>query len=121
VATFNNNEAELENLKQSLRRCSPETVEAAIEYRKSNNPQFVAAIVTGIIERFLEPDLKPLMRKGDDSLRLFDDLGVDSLTMMEIVILVEEIIGISVENEELRNLRSIADIKQFIQSKLTIA
>lgn len=74
-------------------------------------------IVTGIIERFLEPDLKPLMQKGDDTLTLFDDLGVDSLTMMEIVILVEETIGISVENEELRELRTIGDVKNFITAK----
>lgn len=121
VATSNLSQTEIEAIKESLRRCTPETVEAAIDYRASKNASLVPTIVTGIIERFLEPDLKPLMKKGDDSLTLFDDLGVDSLTMMEIVILVEETIGISVENEELRELRSIGDVKTFIASKLTDA
>lgn len=118
MATSNLSTAEIEAIEESLRRCTPETIEAAIAYRSTKDSELVPAIVTGIIERFLEPDLKPLMKKGDDSLALFDDLGVDSLTMMEIVILVEETIGISVENEELRELRTIADVKTFIGTKL---
>ena len=121
MATINLSTAEIEAIKDSLRRCTPETIEAAIEYRSSKNSEVVPTIVTGIIERFLEPELKPMMQKGDDSLALFDDLGVDSLTMMEIVILVEETIGISVENEELRELRTIADVKNFIGTKLGAA
>jgi len=117
VTTSNLSSTEIEAIKESLRRCSPVTVEAAIAYRSSKDSSLVPTIVTGIIERFLEPDLKPLMQKGDDTLTLFDDLGVDSLTMMEIVILVEETIGISVENEELRELRTIGDVKNFITAK----
>ena len=119
MSTPNIPQADIDALKESLRRCSNETIEAAIGYRATKDASLVPVIVTGIIERFLEPDLKPLMSKGDDSLLLFDDLGVDSLTMMEIVILVEETIEISIENEELRELRSIGDIKQFIHSKLS--
>lgn len=87
-------------------------------YRTSKDASQVPGVVTGIIERFLEPDLKPMMSSGDDSLLLFDDLGIDSLTMMEIVILVEETLDISIENEELRGLQSIGDIKQFIHGKI---
>lgn len=118
MSTSNISQAEIDALKESLKRCSAETIEAAINYRSSKDASLVPVIVTGIIERFLEPDLKPLMSSGDDSLLLFDDLGVDSLTMMEIVILVEETIEISIENEELRGLQSIADIKRFIGTKL---
>jgi acyl carrier protein len=118
MATTNLTEAEIEALKESLRRCSPEAVEAAIAFRQTQDANLVPTVVTGIIERFLEPDLKPLMHKGDDSLELFADLGVDSLTMMEIVIMVEETLGISVENEELRSLKTIGEVKQFIRTKL---
>jgi acyl carrier protein len=121
VAQSNFTEADRETLKDSLRRCSPETIEAAIKYRETGDGSLVSAIVAGIIERFLEPDVKPLMQSGDDSLQLFDDLGVDSLTMMEIVILVEETLNISVENEELRELRSIKDINEFIKDKLGVS
>jgi acyl carrier protein len=118
VPTPNITQAEIDTLKESLRRCSSETIDAAIIYRTSKDVALVPVIVTGIIERFLEPDIKPMISSGDDSLLLFDDLGVDSLTMMEIVILVEETLDISIENEELRGLQSISDIKKFITSKL---
>lgn len=119
VANTNISKAEIDALKESLKRCSEETIEAAIEYRGTKGADLVPTIVTGIIERFLEPDMRPQMSSGDDSLELFNDLGVDSLTMMEIVILVEEVVGVSIENEELRDLKSIADVKAFIRTKLS--
>lgn len=118
MSTPNITQAEIDTLKDSLRRCSSETIDAAIAYHTSKDVSLVPDIVTGIIERFLEPDIKPLIKTGGDTLQLFDDLGVDSLTMMEIVIMVEETLEISIENEELRNLSSIGDIKGFIHNKL---
>ena len=38
--------------------------------------------------------------------------------MMEIVILVEEVLQMSINNEELRHLRTIGDVKQFIDCKV---
>ncbi len=74
-------------------------------------------IVTGIIERFLEPENKTLLHKDDDSVRLFEDLGIDSLTMMEIVIMVEETLKVSFDNNELRELRTLGDVKTYIDSE----
>lgn len=106
-------------LKESLKRCPEGTFEAAVEYRETSNPTLVPTIVSGIIERFLEPEAKPLLHSGKEDIRLFEDLGIDSLTMMEIVILVEETLNISFENSELRELRTLEDIKAYMDSKAT--
>ena len=66
----------------------------------------------------MEPDLRAKLKDPDDDLRLIEDLGIDSLTMMEIVILVEEVLQMSINNEELRHLRTIGDVKQFIECKV---
>lgn len=58
------------------------------------------------------------LKDADDDLRLIEDLGIDSLTMMEIVILVEEVLQMSINNDELRNLRTVGDIKTFIDCKI---
>ena len=79
-------------LREALKRCSPSTFEAAIQYRKTGNPEHVPAVVIGVIERFVEPDLRIKLKDADDDLRLIEDLGIDSLTMMEIVILVEDVL-----------------------------
>lgn len=37
---------------------------------------------------------------------------------MEIVILTEDVLPVSINNEELRHLRTLGDVKQFIECKL---
>lgn len=105
-------------LRDSLKRCSPAAIEAAVGYRKTKDVALVPAVVIGVIERFVEADIRPKLRQGDDDLRLVEDLGVDSLTMMEIVILVEDVLQMQINNEELRNLRTVGDVKTFIDCKV---
>ncbi len=105
-------------LREALKRCSPSTFEAAVQYRKTGNPEHVPAVVIGVIERFVEPDLRMKLKDADDDLRLIEDLGIDSLTMMEIVILVEDVLQMTINNDELRNLRTVGDVKTFIDCKI---
>jgi len=105
-------------LREALKRCSPSTFEAAVQFRKTTNPEHVPAVVIGVIERFVEPDLRVKLKDADDDLRLIEDLGIDSLTMMEIVILVEDVLQMTINNDELRNLRTVGDVKTFIDCKI---
>lgn len=105
------------NLKESLKRCSAATYEAAAQFRRTGNTEHLPAVVLGIIERFVEPDLRAKLKDADDDLRIIEDLGVDSLTMMEIVLLVEEALQMSIHNDELRHLRTVGDVKTFISCK----
>jgi acyl carrier protein len=105
-------------LREALKRCSPSTFEAAVQFRKTGNAEHVPAVVIGVIERFVEPDLRMKLKDADDDLRLIEDLGIDSLTMMEIVILVEDVLQMSINNDELRNLRTVGDVKTFIDCKI---
>ncbi len=105
-------------LRESLRRCSEATVNAAIAFRQTGATEHLPVIILGVVERFVDPDLRPKLADGNsDGLRMIDDLGIDSLTMMEIVMLVEEVVGMSISNDELRNLRTLGDIKVFIDCK----
>src|SRR6478672_10708953 len=106
------------NLRESLKRCSAATYEAAAQFRKTGNTEHLPAIVLGIIERYVEPDLRAKLKDADDDLRLIEDLGIDSLTMMEIVILVEDVLQMTINNDELRNLRTVGDVKTFIDCKI---
>ena len=105
-------------LREALKRCSPSTFEAAVQFRKTGNADHMPAVVIGVIERFVEPDLRAKLKDADDDLRLIEDLGIDSLTMMEIVILVEDVLQLTISNDELRNLRTVGDVKTFIDCKI---
>ena len=105
-------------LREGLKRCSPSTFEAAVQFRRTGNADHVPAVVIGVIERFVEADLRNKLKDAGDDLRLIEDLGIDSLTMMEIVILVEEVLQMTINNEDLRNLRTVGDVKTFIDCKI---
>ncbi|OIO60805.1 MAG: hypothetical protein AUJ82_02030 [Verrucomicrobia bacterium CG1_02_43_26] len=72
-----------------------------------------------MIERFLEPEMRSKLQVEDcDDLRMIDDLGVDSLIMVEIVMTIEETLKLSIPDEELRGLQSVKDVKDYISQKI---
>lgn len=111
--------SELDDLRETLKRCSPEVFEAAVNFRQTGDTRYLPAVVLGIIERYLEPEVRPRLHKGDcDGLEMVNDLQIDSLTMVEIVIMVEESVKVSIDNDELRGLITLGDVKQFIECKV---
>lgn len=107
-----------DSLREILKRCSPATYEAARKFRATGDTEQIPAIVLGIIERFVESGLRHKLKEPHDGLLLAEDLGLDSLTMMEIVILAEDVLGLSIKNEELRQLRTLGDVRQFMAGKV---
>jgi acyl carrier protein len=105
-------------LRDTLKRCSDKTLEAALAYRETGDVSYVPVVVLGIVERFLDPDVADKLRSGDDSIEFMADLGLDSLTMIEAIMMVEESLGVSIKNEELLDLRSVGDLKSFIKKKI---
>ena len=109
---------EIDHLRDVLKRCPTSTFQAACQFRETGDPRHLPAIVFGIIERFVEPDLRSKLKNPPDSLCLIEDLGLDSLTIMEVVLLVEDVLAISINNDELRQLRRLGEVRQFIEGKL---
>lgn len=105
-------------LREALKRCPVGTYQAAAEFRRTGDVAHLPVVVLGIIERYVSADLKAKLTDADDDLNMREDLGFDSLTMMEIVMSVEEVIQISIENEELRSLGTLGDVKMFIDCKV---
>ena len=112
-------ENDLAALKEGLRRCSPETIEAAIRYREQGDLSAIPKIVYGIIERY-QPATAPIkLSQADENARLMEDIGLDSLTLLEIVLSIEEVLNLRIENEELRGIRTVGDLNKFLHAKLT--
>ncbi len=106
-----------EILRENMKRCSPETVEAAIAFRKTGDVSKINAIVLGILERFADPSMRGKLKDPSDDMVLAQELGLDSLTMMEVVLMVEDSIGISIDTEEAMKLKTFGDIKNYINKK----
>ena len=112
-------ENDLASLKEGLRRCSPETIAAAIRYREHADLSAVPKIVYGIIERY-QPATAPVkLSQASEGARLMEDIGLDSLTLLEIVLSIEEVLNLRIENEELRAIRTVSELNKFLHAKLT--
>lgn len=109
---------QLERLKSILKRCSPETIEAAIRFRKTGDPQAVSVVVYGIIQRYLPSGSTVCVAEAPDEARLIEDLGIDSLTMLEIVMAIEEALDVKIDNEELRQITTLGQVKTFLERKV---
>ena len=106
-----------DDLKDLLKRCPAGTYEAALAFRQDKDVSQIETIVMGVIDRHLEPEQREILANSDDSLRMYEDLGMDSLTMLEVVMLVEQTLQVSIDNEELRDLRTIGDVKAYLSAK----
>ena len=106
-----------EELRELLKRCPAGTFEAALAFRSEKDVSQIEKIVLGIIDRHLEPEQREILAKSDDSLRMYEDLGMDSLTMLEIVMMIEQTLKVSIDNEELRDLRTLGDVKAYLDAK----
>jgi acyl carrier protein len=107
-----------EQVNEAMRRCAPEAIDAAIKFQTNKDPALVPTIVLGIIERYVEPQMRAKVRQANDDTRLYDDLGIDSLMMVEIVMTIEETLSVTAPDEELRTLRTIGDVKNYLDAKL---
>ena len=67
-----------------------------------------------IISELIEVDVSTI---GDTAL-IIDDLGPDSIAVMEIVMELEEEYGVEVQTEDVLNLKTVADIVAYIESKV---
>lgn len=103
------------HLRNALRHCAPSTYEAARQFRLNARPGDLYMLVHGVIERYVEPGLRHRMRDAHGDLRLAEDLGLDSLTRMQVVFRLEEVLLISIHDEELRQFHTLGEVRQLIE------
>ena len=112
-------ENDVADLKEGLRRCSPETIEAAIRYRETGDVNAIPTIVFGILDRYQPATAAVKLSAANEDTRLIEDIGLDSLTLLEIVLSIEEVLKLRIENEELREIRTLGQLNKFLHAKIT--
>ncbi|HYS39641.1 MAG TPA: acyl carrier protein [Pseudonocardiaceae bacterium] len=72
-------------------------------------------VIETALRDMLEHDIPDL---GEDT-RLFDDLGLESASVLELLMIVEDVAGISVDAQELSldDLRSIRSFADYVEAK----
>ena len=67
-----------------------------------------------VVKRILSEKIDVSSLKEDDNLT---ELGLDSLDLVEIMIQIEEELGMEFTSEEIANLKTLKDVKVLIESK----
>lgn len=102
-----------------LNRCSSKAREAACRYHENREPQEVKTIVSEVISHYVAEEQLPSMKQRSPQVRLREDLGLDSLSMIEICMTLEEVFGITLTESELRSLHTVGDVNRFTTMRLS--
>jgi 3-hydroxyacyl-[acyl-carrier-protein] dehydratase len=100
-----------------LKHLSSPAVEAAHVFRQTGHARYLPAVVRGILERYVDPKLQSRLRTAHDNPRLAQDLGLDSLSLMEIALAAEDATGLRIEHDELRHLATVRDLERALARK----
>lgn len=73
--------------------------------------------MTDKIKKMVAEQLGISVSKIEDDSRLIEDLGADSLDMVEMLMKLEEEMGVSVSDEESLKIKTIKDIETIVNSK----
>ena len=107
---------EIDQIRRSFRRCREGTSDAIIELKRTGNTELIPTIVRGIVWRYVHKDRQPVVDQATPETALAS-LGIDSLTMMEIVLDVQDALDLVIEDADLRHMRTIGDVIGFLQQR----
>jgi acyl carrier protein len=94
----------------------PESVtEDYLRYAQSGDANTLDRVVLGVVHFYqATPSLTPLIDLPTTT-RLREDLGCDSLTMVEVAFLAESLLGVKLPDEELERLLTLGDLRDFFR------
>lgn len=70
------------------------------------------------IKTFLVEDLEIDEEKIVPEAKLHDDLGIDSLDLVDIVVLVDRAFGFKIDGKEMQNVQTVQQFGDYIESKV---
>ena len=71
-----------------------------------------------IVNAFLVDELEIDEAKIEENARLKEDLGIDSLEVVDVIVLVEEEFGFKMKREDFKDLKTYGEFCQFIAGKV---
>jgi 3-hydroxyacyl-[acyl-carrier-protein] dehydratase len=107
---------EIEQIRHNFRRCREGTADAIINLRSTGDLELIPTIVRGIVWRYVREETQPAVERASAETPL-GSLGIDSLTMMEIVLDVQDALNLTIEDADLKQMKTIGDVIGFLQQR----
>jgi acyl carrier protein len=102
----------------ALARFPAAVLEAYQRYRAKGDAGAVEAVVIAAVVDY-RPSSKGPVPAVDDATRLVQDLGYDSVAVAELVFFLEDLFDVTLSNEDLTQVSTIADLRACVTRKLS--
>jgi acyl carrier protein len=104
----------------SLRHLPPDARLAFEQFQADRDPAKLDCVILAILDDYIpRRPAQPLAELPGRTL-LMTDLGFDSLAITEVVFFVEALFGITILNEEIIQVRTLDDLREFIRRKVSV-
>jgi len=108
-----------EELRTKLCGYPEEILQQYESYLRDGDQAHLNDFVIGLLRFLQDADASGESRNLSDDTQLRDDLGVDSITIAEVIFQLEDIFEIEIENQDLMNIQTVGELKQYILRKLS--
>ena len=109
------NKIDMQQIDERFLNFSPPTLEAIRAYRQSRDPKLVGTIVQGIVEKYLPPEIRD---RAPEAMKALNAFGIESVTLMEIILDIQDALEIVITDAELRSLRNFDDATKLLREKV---
>jgi len=103
---------------ESLVGFPPRIVEAYLNYAKKGDPKSLDVVVLGVLQFYLAKKPKELLDTLPGTTRLIEDLGGDSLTMMDTVFMAETLLDIKIDDAELARIKTLDELRGYVRRQV---
>lgn len=104
----------------ALRHLPPAAQKAFQVFTTSGDASALDPVILAILEDYIpRPPAQPLATLPGET-RLIEDLGFDSLAITEVVFFTEDLLSIRIANEEIFQVRTLDDLRDFVRRKASV-
>lgn len=94
---------------------NPQALDAIRQYHSTHKPELVHTIVDGIVEKYLPADMRG---RAAEAMKSPNSFGIESVTLMEIMLDIQDALGIELSDNELRGLKNFDDATALLRQKV---
>lgn len=104
--------------KDQLSGFPPELVESYLSYSKTGEYAHLDSLILGMLEFYLSTPPAEHLSSMPGTTRLIQDLGCDSLAMVETLFMVESLFDIRLTDDEMSRILTLDDLRQHLRSHI---
>lgn len=107
-------------VEKALRHCGPDCTQAVLRFRRERNAANLRLALAGLLSPFVAQVDPVFLFDEHRSLGLADDLGVDSLSMMEFSLLSEDAFDINLRYDGISQARDTESLLRYLAGELSV-